>query len=104
MSKISSFAFAVVLATTGTAAFADQGTETKAPSDPIAMTDTQLDNVAAGLIAIPVTVVAVDLVDVSNVANKNDVTVGVPINAAVAVLGAAGAAQLPVIGNAGRQR
>jgi hypothetical protein len=101
--KLTSLAFAAVLATTGTVAFAEQDTQQKDQVGPVAMTDAQLDNVAAGLIAIPVTVVVVDLADVSNVANNNDVAVGIPINAAVALLGAARAEQLPIIGNAGRR-
>ena len=66
-----------------------QGGEQNAKSQPVQMTEAQMDNVAAGLI----TVVALDVVDVQNVANNLSVDVAVPVNAAaaVAVLGQAAA-------------
>ncbi len=65
---------------------------------PAPMTDAQMDKVVGGAL---ITVVAVDVVDISNVANNNNVAAAIPVNAAVAILGAAGALQTPVrtIGN-----
>ncbi|HZF76187.1 MAG TPA: hypothetical protein VE033_10205 [Acetobacteraceae bacterium] len=62
---------------------------------PVALTDAELDAVAGGLVNVGV--VAVDVVDINNndVLNNNDVVVAVPVNAAVAVLGVATAAQRP---------
>ncbi|TFZ00783.1 hypothetical protein EZ313_20275 [Ramlibacter henchirensis] len=65
-----------------TLALAASGT---AFAKPVKMTDQQMDEVTAGL----VTVVLVDTVDVSNVANNNQVAVPVNAAAAVAVLGTA---------------
>jgi hypothetical protein len=61
----------------------------------VALTDAELDAVAGGLVNVGV--VAVDVVDINNndVLNNNDVVVAVPVNAAVAVLGVATAAQRP---------
>lgn len=92
MKKLTSVAFAAVLATTGTAAFADQATQAPDRDGLVAMTDAQMDQVAAG---------ALIRVDVNNVLNRNEVDVRVPVdirdvnvavNAAVAVLGVAGGA------------
>lgn len=77
MKKLISVAFATVLASTGSAAFAEQEIQKQAPIGPVAMTDAQLDNVAAGLITV------VDLVDITNVANNN--RVAIPVNAAAVV-------------------
>jgi hypothetical protein len=62
-------------------------------SNMVELTDSELDAVSAGL----VNVVAVDVVDINNndVLNNNDVVIAVPVNAAVAVLGVATAAQRP---------
>lgn len=49
---------------------------------PVPMTDAQMDKVVGGAL---ITVVAVDVLDVNNVLNNNQVTVSVPVNAAVAV-------------------
>jgi hypothetical protein len=117
MNRFASIAFAVGLATAGTPALADQAigqleAQTAKPQ-PMQMTDAQLDNVAAGL----VTVVLVDIVDANGLTvvddgirvralnnSLNDLTIQVPVQAAVGV--AAG-----VLGNAaavaqtlGRQR
>ena len=72
---------AAVFAMTGTAAYAQE--DAKQLDQPVAMTDAQMDNVAAGLI----TVVAVDVADIDtgNVLSNNQVSV--PVNAAVNVLG-----------------
>lgn len=95
MKKLTLIAFAAVPSTTGTAAFADQTTsptQALGQDAPIAMTDAQMDQVAAG---------ALIRIDVNNVLNRNEVDVRVPVDirdvnvgvaAAVAVLGAAGAA------------
>ena len=66
---------------------------------PVPMTDAQMDKVTAGAL---INVVAVDLVDINNVANNNNVQVAIPVNAAVAILGAAGAVGLPVVRQIGR--
>jgi hypothetical protein len=58
---------------------------------PVELTDAELDAVGAG---VAVGLVAVDISDIANNSlNNNDITVGIPVNAAVAVLGAAGAVQ-----------
>ncbi len=67
-------------------------------SGPIELADAELDAVNGGAL---VNVVAVDLVDVSNVAN--DLTVNLPVAAAVAVLGAAAAGNA-FQGSPGRNR
>lgn len=90
MNKLTSIAFASILATTGTAAFAEQDTRAVDQTSPVAMTDAQMDSVAAGAL---INVVAVDVVDISNVLNNNDVRINIPVNAAVAVLGQATAIQ-----------
>ena len=76
-------------------AFAGQDeSKQQVAAGPVEMTDAQMDSGAAGAL---VNVFAVDLIDVNNVLNNNQVSVNVPLNAAVAVgvLGdaAAGAAQ-----------
>ena len=91
MKRFATVFVALGLATAGSTALADQAKDQLNPANakpqPVRMTEQQLDNVAAGLI----TVVAVDVVDVQNVANRNNVQVTVPANvgAAVAVLGTA---------------
>ena len=93
MKRFAAFSFALGLATAGSAALAEQrdqqSGEQNAKPQPVQMTEAQMDNVAAGLI----TVVALDVVDVQNVANNLSVDVAVPVNAAaaVAVLGEAAA-------------
>lgn len=91
MKKFNSLALAAILSTTGAAAFAEQSDVQRNPVGPVAMTDAQLDNVAAGLVNVGIAVV--DVVDVNNVANRNQVQVGIPVNAAAAIgiLGTAGA-------------
>ncbi len=64
----------------------------------IELTDAELDAVNGGAL---VNVVAVDVVDISNVAN--DLTVNLPVAAAVAVLGAAAAGNA-FEGSPGRNR
>ncbi len=56
---------------------------------PVDLTDAEIDAVAGGL----VDVVAVDVVDINNndVLNNNNVQLNLPVAAAVAVLGQAGA-------------
>ena len=56
---------------------------------PVELTDAELDAVTGGL----VNVVAVDVVDINNndVLNNNNVQLNLPVAAAVAVLGTAGA-------------
>jgi hypothetical protein len=75
MRKITSIAFAAVLATTASAAFAEQDIQ-KGHVGPVAMTDVQMDTVSAGQL------IEVRIVDV---ANNNNVQVGIPINANVPV-------------------
>ena len=82
MNKLSSLAFAAVLATTGTAAFAEQEIQ-REPVGPVAMNDTQMDNVTAGAPTINLGGGLID-VDVNNVANNNEVVKNVTVNAAVA--------------------
>ena len=115
MNRFASIFVALGLATAGSTAFANETTDQlsnqTANPQPVQMTDAQLDNVAAGL----VTVVLVDLVDANNLTviedgvrvlnnSLNDVTVQVPVQAAVgaavAVLGNAGA----IAQQFGRQR
>lgn len=62
---------------------------TFALAGPTPMSDEQLDAVTGGL----VDVIVVDVVDVNNVANRNQVQVAIPVNAAaaVAILGASAA-------------
>lgn len=55
---------------------------------PVELTDAELDVVGAGAL---IDVVAVDLVDINNNNVLNNVTVNLPVAAAVAVLGAAAA-------------
>ena len=55
---------------------------------PVELVDHELDAVAAGAL---IDVVAVDLVDINNNDILNNVTVNLPVAAAVAVLGAAAA-------------
>lgn len=81
MKKVTSLAFAVAMASTGSAAFAEQDVSKQVQSAPIAMSDAQLDNVSAGAL---IDVVVVDVVDARNVANNNQVQVAIPVNAAVA--------------------
>lgn len=97
MKKIASLSLAAALSISGTAAFA--GDTQKAERDlPIAMTDAQLDNISAGVLN-----AGLINVDVSNVANNNNVEVlknfniDVDLNAAaaIAVLGTAGAVAIP---------
>lgn len=79
--KITAPVLAVGLSTITTLTFAG----------PTPMTDDQLDAVTGGALA---NVVVVDVVDVNDVANRNQVQVGIPVNAAaaIAVLGTSGAA------------
>jgi hypothetical protein len=66
--------------------------------EPVRMTEQKMDQVTAGAL-VNVGIVAVDLVDITNVANNNKVAVAIPVNAAAAigVLGTAvsGAVQHP---------
>lgn len=83
MKKFASIAFATVLASTGTAALAEQDQQQNEPVAPVAMTDAQMDQVTAGA---PVITLGGSLisVDVNNVANNNDVVKDITVNAAVA--------------------
>lgn len=90
MKRLIAAAGALVLSVGAYAGQADQPQQPvqqpqQASSEPVQMTDAQLDSVAAGLITIAV----VDAVDIED----NQVQVAVPVNAAVAagVLGTAGA-------------
>lgn len=74
MQKISCYIAAAVLSMAGSTAFAEP---LKEDTGPVAMTDAQMDTVAAGAL---INVVAVDVVDVQN----NEVAVQIPVAAAVA--------------------
>jgi hypothetical protein len=105
MKRFATLFVAVGLATAGSTVLAeeakDQVSKQDAKPQPVQMTEAQLDNVAAGLI----TVVAVDVVDINRNNVAVPVTVQLPVNAAVAVLGEAAAAQLPRFeGSPGRVR
>ena len=107
--------FAVVgLATAGTTALADEVKDQLTKSQPVQMTDAQLDDVAAGL----VTVVLVDVVDANGLTvvddgirvlnnSVNGLTIQVPVaanvSAAVAVLGGAGSFAQQMARQLGRQ-
>ena len=86
MKKLTGFAFAAALATTGSVAFAEQDIHHTDQLGPVAMTESQMDDVAAGAL---ITVVAVDVVDVNNnrILNNNNIALSVPVNAAVAAFG-----------------
>lgn len=95
MKRIATLVMALGLATAGSTALAEQAKdqlrkEQSSKPQPVQMTEAQLDNVAAGqLITIEVNDVLVNLPIQANVLLN--------LNAAVAVLGAAGAGQ--VLGN-----
>jgi hypothetical protein len=99
MNRFASLILALVLAGAGSTALAEQtkdqvSTQTAKPQ-PVQMTDAQMDNVAGGLI----TVVAIDVVDVQNVANNLSVDVAIPANVGanvvLAILGAAAGGVVP---------
>ena len=102
MKRFATVFFALGLATAGSTALAAQAKDQldkQAPKpQPVKMTDAQMDNVAAGLIAIPITVVAIDVADVSNVANNLRLSVPVVAAANVALLGTAGQAATQGVG------
>jgi hypothetical protein len=85
MKRFTSFLIALGLALAGSSALAK----------PTQMTEAQMDKVAGGLI----TVVAIDVVDVQNVANNLSVDVAIPANVGanvvLAVLGAAAGSVVP---------
>lgn len=97
MKRFATVFVALGLATAGSVAFAEQAKDSlnrqAAKPQPVKMTDAQMDNVAGGAL---LTVVALDVVDVQNVANNLSIDVAVPVNAAVAanVLGS-GALAVP---------
>jgi hypothetical protein len=94
MKRAVTFSLVLGLATAGSSALAEQRDQQvrkhEAKQQPVQMTDTQMDKVAGGAL---ISVVAVDVVDVQNVANNLDVNVLLPVNASVAagILGNAGA-------------
>ena len=104
MKRFATFFVALGLATAGSTVLADEAIDQVSQQDakpqPVQMSDAQLDNVAAGLI----NVILVDVADVA--VNRNNVavpvTVYLPVNAAVAVLGEAVSGQIPVLRNPGR--
>ncbi len=79
MHTLLSYSLAAMLAATGGSALAAQ--PAKAAVAPQEMSDAQMDRVAAGIANFNNLVA----IDVSNLANNNDVQVAVPVNAAVAV-------------------
>jgi hypothetical protein len=102
MKRFASVVVALGLATAGSTALAtqanDQVNRQLPKPQPVKMTDAQMDNVAAGLIAIPITVVAIDVADVSNVANNLRLSVPVVAAANVALLGVANQAATQGVG------
>ena len=89
MNRFASIFIALGLATAGSTALAEQAKDQVSAKtvkpQPVQMTDAQLDNVAAGLI--PITVVVVDVVDVTNNKVAVPIQVGANVNAAAVVLG-----------------
>ena len=99
MKKVAALVLALGLSGAGTAALADtpiaESNDALTSTQPVAMTDEQLDNVTAGILN-----AGLINIDVNNVLNNNNVNVSVPVTvrqvnvsvaAAVAVLGTAGA-------------
>ncbi len=80
MKKLAPLTVAVVLAASGTGSFAAD-TASAALLAPMAMSDAQMDGVAAGIANFNNLVA----IDVNHVLSNNDVQVAVPVNAAVAV-------------------
>src|SRR3954466_13902207 len=97
MKIITAVATALSFAAASTSGFAGQaGDQETIAKAPVEMTDAQMDNVTGGAL---INAILVDVVDVNN----NNVQVAIPVNAgaAIAILGAAGAAALQ---QPGRQR